>query len=493
MKTKAFIGVVLLLSGFALGAITFQFMPEKSQYQPPQRQAVMPMAAGEVIEASKAFSQVVNSVSPAVVNISTVKLVTRSKSGFKDDPFYEFFNDFFNPFYDYGLDRDWKEQNLGSGVLVSSDGYIITNNHVVSNAEKIRVTLYDKRVFNGKVIGADPKTDIAVVKISADALPVIPWGDSDRLHVGEFVLAIGNPFGLNHTVTMGIISAVGRANVGIADYEDFIQTDAAINPGNSGGPLVGVAGDLVGINTAIFSQSGGYQGIGFAVPANMVRSIMDQLIKEGRVVRGWLGVTVQELTPEMARKFGHRNLSGALVGEALEGSPAERGGIGSGDIILSYGGKDVAGPAELKNMVAKSRPGEKVTLLVLRDGKQLRISVIIGERPGEVERPRARPAAETKSNVFSGLNVITLTPDIARQLDLESDETGVVAVGVRAGSPAEEAGLKRGDLIQAIDRIPIKDVEDFDRIAADIRPDETVLMFLNRGGRKFYITIQAGG
>ncbi|MEJ2313746.1 MAG: Do family serine endopeptidase, partial [Nitrospirota bacterium] len=450
-------------------------------------------AAGEVIEASKAFSQVVSSVSPAVVNISTVKLVARSRSGFKGDPFYDFFNDFFNPFYDYGVEKDWKEQSLGSGVLVSSDGYIITNNHVVSDAEKIRVTLYDKRVFTGKIIGADPKTDIAVVKISADGLPVIPWGDSDRLQVGEFVLAIGNPFGLSHTVTMGIISAVGRANVGIADYEDFIQTDAAINPGNSGGPLVGIDGDLIGINTAIFSQSGGYQGIGFAVPANMARSIMEQLIREGKVVRGWLGVTVQELTPEIARKFGHENVTGALVGEALAGSPAERGGLRSGDIIFKYGGKEVAGPAELKNMVAKSRPGEKVPLMVLRDRKQLRITVTIEERPGGEERPRARPASGNEGNAFSGLNVVSLTPDIARQLDLEGDETGVVAVGVRTGSPAEEAGLKRGDLIQAIDRIPIKDVEDFDRVAAGVGKDDTVLMFLNRGGRKFYITIQAGG
>ncbi|MGD2079932.1 MAG: Do family serine endopeptidase [Nitrospirota bacterium] len=493
MKTKAFIGAALLLSGFVLGALALQFLPAKPQYQPPPQRVVVPRAAGEVIEASKAFSQVVNSVSPAVVNISTVKLVARSRSGFKDDPFYDFFNDFFNPFYDYGLDRDWKEQSLGSGVLVSGDGYIITNNHVVSNAEKIRVTLYDKRVFSGRVIGADPKTDIAVVKISAGGLPVIPWGDSDRLQVGEFVLAIGNPFGLSHTVTMGIISAVGRANVGIADYEDFIQTDAAINPGNSGGPLVGIDGDLIGINTAIFSQSGGYQGIGFAVPANMARSIMDQLIREGKVVRGWLGVTVQELTPEIARKFGHGNVTGALVGEALEGSPADRGGLRSGDIIFKYDGEDVGGPAELKNMVAKSPPGDEVPLGVLRDRKRLRITVTIGERPGGDERPRARPASETEGNVFSGLNVITLTPDIARQLDLDGDEAGVVAVGVRVGSPAEEAGLKRGDLIQAIDRMPVKDAEDFERIAAGIRAEETVLMFLNRGGRKFYITIQAGG
>jgi len=492
VKTKAFIGAALLLLGFVFGGLTFYYLPGKSRISPPAAQVLVPGAAGDVIEASKAFSQVVNAVSPAVVNISTVKVVGRGNSAFSEDPFFEFFNDFFNPFYD-GLEKNWREQSLGSGVIVSSDGYIITNYHVVSNAEKIRVTLFDKRTFNGKVIGADPKTDIAVVKISAGGLPVLPWGDSDRLQVGEFVLAIGNPFGLSHTVTMGIISAVGRANVGIADYEDFIQTDAAINPGNSGGPLVGIHGDLIGINTAIFSKSGGYQGIGFAVPSNMARSIMEQLVKEGKVVRGWLGITIQELTPEMAKKFGYDGVKGALVGEALAGSPAERGGIRSGDIVLKYGGKDVEGPAELKNMVARSRPGEKVPVVLLRDRKQLRLIVSIGDQPGEQERPEARPASGSPSSIFSGLSVINLTGDIARQLDLEGGESGVVVVGVRAGSPAEVAGLRRGDLIQEIDRMRVEDVEDFNRIAAAIQPDETVLMFINRAGRKFYLTVQAGG
>ena len=281
MKTKAFIGTTLLLLGFVLGAIAFYFLSEKSGVSLPPVQVISPRVTGEITDTGKSFSYIVNTVSPAVVNISTVKLMTR-KNSFSDDPFFEFFNDFFNPF-DFGLDKKWKEQSLGSGVIVSNDGYIITNYHVVSNADKIKVTLFDRRVFKGKIIGADPKTDIAVVKISANNLPMVPWGDSDNMQVGEFVLAIGNPFGLSHTVTMGIISAVGRANVGIADYEDFIQTDAAINPGNSGGPLVSTNGDLRGINTAIVSRSGGYQGIGFAVPSDMARLIMEQLVKEGKV------------------------------------------------------------------------------------------------------------------------------------------------------------------------------------------------------------------
>ncbi len=493
MKTKAFIGVILLVLGFTLGALTFYFLPGKKQFTAPPTQLVAPRATGDVVAASRAFSQIVNTVSPVVVNISTVKVVNR-KQTYSDDPFFEFFNDFFNPFYDdYGSDKNWKEQSLGSGVIVSSDGYIITNYHVVAEAEKIRVTLFDKRVFKGKIIGADPKTDIAVVKISgANGLPMVPWGDSDKLSVGEFVLAIGNPFGLSHTVTMGIISAVGRANVGIADYEDFIQTDAAINPGNSGGPLVGIDGNLIGINTAIFSKSGSYQGIGFAVPSNMVRSIMEQLIREGKVVRGWMGITIQELTPEIAKKFGHTSMKGALVGEALEGSPAQGSGIRSGDIILKYGGRDVEGPSELKNMVAKSRPGEKVAVVLLRDRKQMKIVVTVGEHPGEQEKPQIRPASGVRSSVFSGINVITLTGDIARQLDIEGDENGVVVTGVRAGSPADEAGLRRGDVIQEIDRIRVMDVQDFNRIATGVQSEETVLMFINRGGRKFYITVQSG-
>jgi serine protease Do len=490
MKTKAFVGVTLLVLGFVFGALVFYFMPEKTGVSPAPRQLIVPRVPGDIAATSRAFSEIANSVSPSVVNISTVKLVSR-RNTFNDDPFFEFFNDFFNPFYDYGLDKKWKEQSLGSGVIVSEDGYIVTNYHVVSDAEKIRVTLFDKRVFKGEIIGADPKTDIAIVRIKADDLPMIPWGDSDKLQVGEFVLAIGNPFGLSHTVTMGIISAVGRANVGIADYEDFIQTDAAINPGNSGGPLVSVDGRLLGINTAIFSKSGGYQGIGFAVPSNMVRSIMEQLVKEGRVVRGWLGITIQELTTEIGKKFGHTTMDGALVGESLGDSPAERAGIRSGDI--KYDGKDVDGPSELKNMVAKSRPGEKVPVVILRDRKQLRIIVTVGERPGEQERKQARPASDTRSRIFSGLSVITLTDDLARQLDLESGERGVVVVGVVTGSPSEEAGMKRGDVIQEIDRIKVNDMQDFGRIASGVRPDDTVLMFINRGGRKFYLTVQAGG
>jgi serine protease Do len=484
VKKKVFIGIILMLLGFGLGSISSQLLKKDSPAAGPQW-VTAPRVTQRILETSKAFSEIVEAVAPSVVNISTVKMVRDAP----EDPFFDFFNEFFSPFYDFGDQKKWREQSLGSGVVVSTDGYIITNNHVVSGAEKIKVTLYDNSVFNGRVIGADPKTDIAVIKISTEGLPIIPWGDSDGLQVGEFVLAIGSPYGLSHTVTMGIISAVGRADVGVADYEDFIQTDAAINPGNSGGPLVDARGDLIGINTAIFSRSGGYQGIGFAVPSNMARLIIEQLIKEGKVVRGWLGVTIQELTPEISRKFGHSSLDGALVGEALNGSPAQRAGLRRGDIILRFDGKEVSGPAALKNMVAQHKPGKKVPVKILRDGKNLTITVTVGELPAEFEMAAPEPAPEIQRSAFYGLNVITLTEDIARQLSLDRDEPGVVVIGVQAGSPAEEAGLKRGDVIQEVEHKRVTGIEDFEAMASRIGQKETVLLFVNRGGRKFYITV----
>jgi serine protease Do len=486
VKKKVFAGLVLLLLGFGLGGFYFQFLRRAPAVPEPQR-AAAPRVTEKIMETGRAFSEIVSAVAPSVVNISTVKVIKDAPG----DPFFDFFNDFLNPFYDFGNQKKWREQSLGSGVIVSPDGYIITNNHVVSGAEKIKVTLYDNSVLDGRVVGSDPKTDIAVVKIASQGLRTIPWGDSDGLQVGEFVLAIGSPYGLSHTVTMGIISAVGRADVGVADYEDFIQTDAAINPGNSGGPLVDTRGDLIGINTAIFSRSGGYQGIGFAVPSNMARLIIEQLIKEGKVVRGWLGVTIQELTPEISREFGHTSSGGALVGEALEGSPAEKAGLRRGDIILRFGGKEVSGPSALKNIVAEQKPGAKVPVNILRDKKNMTMTVTVGELPAELEKAAPEPVPEVHRSALYGLNVMNLTGDIARQLTLDRDEPGVVVVGVQAGSAAEEAGLKKGDVIQEVERRKVTSIEDFESIASHIGPGETVLMFINRGGRKFYITVSS--
>ncbi len=484
MKKKVFIGIIMLLTGFFLGGITYYLL---SRNVAPPRSPFSPRVPTQIIETSKAFSEIVNAVSPAVVNISTTKVIRRDTSPFSEDPFF----DFFRPFHDFGLPKKWKEQSLGSGVVVSKDGYIITNNHVVEQSEDIRVILYDKRSFRGKVVGSDPKTDIAVVKISADDLPTVPWGDSDRLQVGEFVLAIGNTFGLSHTVTMGIISAVGRANVGIADYEDFIQTDAAINPGNSGGPLVNIKGELIGINTAIFSRSGGYQGIGFAVPSNMARLVMDQLMKQGKIVRGWLGVTIQDITPELSQKFGLKDSKGALVGDVSKGSPAEKAGITRGDVILEFNGKEIKSVGSLRNMVAQSKVGSQMKVKILRNGREYEFTAVIAELPKEAAGAPTEPSPEDiQRNAFSGITVMELTREIARQLGLGAGEKGVVVVRVEPGSTADDAGLKKGDVIQEIDKKRVAGVGDFTRVTSSLEAGETILLFVNRGGRRFYITIK---
>jgi len=487
MKKKILIiSITVLLIGFFLGGVSFYIL-SKNVTPPSIRPTFTPRVPGQILETSKAFSEIASAVSPAVVNISTTKVVRRDTLPFSEDPFF----DFFRPFHDFGLPKKWKEQSLGSGVIISSDGYIITNNHVVEKSEDIRVTLYDKRSFRGKVVGADPKTDIAVVKVSANSLPTVRWGDSDRLQVGEFVLAIGNPFGLSHTVTMGIISAVGRANVGIADYEDFIQTDAAINPGNSGGPLVNIRGELIGINTAIFSRSGGYQGIGFAVPSNMAHLVVDQLIRQGKIVRGWLGVTIQDVTPELSQKFGLKDSKGALVSDISKGSPAEKAGIMRGDVILEFNGKEIKSVGGLRNMVSQSKVGSQVTLKILRGGREYKLTAVIVELPREMaEAPQEPSPEDIQRNSFSGVTVMDLTRDIARQLGLGSTERGAVVVKVEPGSAADEAGLRKGDVIQEIDKKRITGLEDFNRIAGAIGPGETALLFINRGGRRFYITIK---
>jgi serine protease Do len=423
-----------------------------------------------------------------VVNISTTKVVRREQGPLLDDPFFEFFN----PFHEFNTPRKWKEKSLGSGVIVSPDGYIITNNHVVEKSDDIKVTLVDRRTFKGTIVGADPKTDIAILKIDAGSLMTLKWGDSDKLQVGEFVLAIGSPYGLSNTVTMGIISAVGRANVGIADYEDFIQTDAAINPGNSGGPLVNIQGELIGINTAIFSRTGGYQGIGFAVPSNMVRLVMDQLVQKGKVTRGWIGVTIQELTPELAQEFGLKKSKGALVSDVGKDSPAAKAGIMRGDIILELNGKEVKDVSSLRNMVAQSKTGSEITIKILRAGKEFVVKVLIVELPREVaEVSPERLPNDTEAKVLTGLTVMDLSKEIVRQLGFNKDEKGVVVVRVEPGSPSDDAEIKKGDIIKEINKKEIYNLEDFNRITKNIKKNESVLLFINRSGKKYYIVLKA--
>ena len=383
-STKAIV-IIVLLAGIAIGlflAADLQRFPFNPSYSAPKR----PVSPGDLAGVGGAFVEVTKATKPAVVNISTTKVVR-----FRGAPYSPFFNDpFFRRFFgddffrEFRAPREQREQSLGSGVIVSQDGYIVTNNHVVEGASEIRVLVGDQREFKGRVVATDPRTDVAVVKIAGHGLPTIPWGDSDRLQVGEWTLAIGNPFGLNQTVTAGIISATGRANVGIADYEDFIQTDAAINPGNSGGALVNVRGELIGINTAIFSRSGGYMGIGFAIPSNMVREVMEDLIKRGKVTRGWLGVHIQLLAPDLAKKFGLKEAHGVLVGEVSGGSPAAKAGMNRGDVILELAGKRVEDPEHLRNEVARTEPGKRIPVKIWRGSKEMILQVEIEELPKEV-------------------------------------------------------------------------------------------------------------
>ena len=467
----------MLLTGFLLGGLTY-FIINKSR---PQYIYTQPKTPKQIEETARAFSDIVRVVSPSVVNISSTKTVRRQQSS---DEFFDFF---IQPPDMRG--KKWKEQSLGSGVVVASDGLIVTNNHVIEQSDEIRVILYDKRSFKAKVIGSDPKTDLAIIKIDAKNLLTIPWGDSERLLVGEFVLAIGNPFGLSHTVTMGIISAVGRADVGISDYEDFIQTDAAINPGNSGGPLVNTKGEMIGINTAIFSRTGGYQGIGFAVPSNMVRMVIDHLLKEGKVTRGWLGVTIQELTPELAQKFGLSVAEGALISDVAKGSPASKAGLSRGDIIIRYNGKKIKDVATLRNMVAQTKIGSDVELIILRKSKEYSVRVKVLEVPSDNTdyTPSSNKSSEGNESALSGVTVIDITQAVAKQLGISSDEKGVVVMRIEPGSVADISGLKEGDLIKEIDRQKVSNLNDFNKIVSKLKGNEQILLFINRSGKKFYL------
>jgi serine protease Do len=431
----------------------------------------------------QAMAEVAEYVKPAVVNISTVKTEQTDNaplSPFYDDPF---FRKFFGDQFRMPERRERKSASLGSGVIVSPDGYILTNNHVIKNADTIKVLLSDKREFIGKVIGNDPKTDLSVIKIDADDLSSIILGNSDDLKVGELVLAVGNPFGLNQTITMGIVSAVGRANVGIADYEDFIQTDAAINPGNSGGALVNVKGQLVGINTAIFSTTGGYQGIGFAIPSTMIKVVMNSLIEKGKVIRGWLGVSIQAITPELADQFKLEKDHGTLVADVVEGSPAEEAGILRGDVILEFGGKSVDEPYILRNIVAGTEPGESIDVRIIRDGEYITLPVRIGELGADIKK-----APATFKNALKGINVQNLTPEVYSQLNIPDKLRGVVITSIESGSPSETA-LMRGDVILEINRKAIADVDDYEARVSQIESEQDVLLLIFRRGSTIFVTL----
>ncbi|HNV25526.1 MAG TPA: Do family serine endopeptidase [Nitrospira sp.] len=390
------------------------------------------------------------------------------------------------------------EQSAGSGVILDPNGYIVTNNHVVEGATQITVTLSDRREFPAKIIGTDPKTDLAIIKIEAKDLSSMKWADYDELQVGDVVLAVGSPFGLSSTVTLGIISALGRGNVGIADYEDFIQTDAAINPGNSGGALVNMQGKLIGINTAIFSRTGGSEGIGFAIPSSIATDIVDSLTKTGKVVRGWMGVAIQEITPALAKSFKlPEQRKGVLISDVNENGPSHTAGMRRGDVVISFNGKEVQSVSQLRNLVARMGVGKDADIKILREGKEQVLKVKVAERPSDEvlakrePAPSAAPSETVKppDNVLAALRVQLLDAAMQSQLNIPAKTTGVVVSSVEAGSPAEAAGLQRGDVIQEVNHEVVKSLEDYQKASAKVKKDEMVVLLLSRQGNNLFVAV----
>lgn len=441
--------------------------------------------------ATRGYAGVVKRVLPAVVNISSSKVVKSDMSGMKGmqgvDPFFrQFFGDDFSK--RFAVPQERREKSLGSGVIVSPEGYILTNNHVVDGATQVTVTLQDKREMKARVIGTDPRTDIAVLKIDGSNFPVLTLADSSKVEAGDIVLAIGDPFGVGKTVTMGIVSATGRGGLGIEEVEDFIQTDAPINPGNSGGALVDDEGHLIGINTAILSgNSGGNQGIGFAVPINMARHDMDQILQHGKVERGYLGILPQDVTPAMAKAFNTGGFNGALVGDVTPNSPASRSNLKKGDIIVEMNGQPIADANQLRLKIGMLEPNSSVRLKVLRDGKTQEVAVQLGAFPSKEERASADK--EHSDSALQGVTVENLTPETAQELKLPAATTGVVVDEVSPASRAADAGLRTGDVIQEVNHQSVKSVKEFSQAVGASKKDDPVLLLVDREGTTMFVAV----
>jgi serine protease Do len=473
------VGLVFLLVGLGVGVGTSHGGLSRIEALYPLHntaaQESKPTAAAQELPD---FVALAKRLKPEVVNISTTQMA-REEMHTQDDPFGEFSQRFFGS---PSPRAQFKLRSLGSGFIIDRDGLILTNYHVVDHAEKITVRLSDEREFEGKVIGTDQKTDIALVKISARDLPVAPLGDSDRLEVGEWVMAVGNPFGLDNTVTSGIVSAKDR-QIGVGPYDRFIQTDASINPGNSGGPLINLRGEVIGIDSAIFSQSGGNIGIGFAIPINLVKELLPELESAGKVTRGWLGVSIQGMTPDLAASLGLDKTKGALVSSVVHDSPAYRAGIKSGDVIVEYEGKEIKSANDLPFLVAGTRVGKTVALQVLRDKKEATVPVTI-EKMKEEE-----VVASSTEKGDLGLTVEQITPDIAENLGLESTR-GVVITAVAPNSTGDEAGLQPGDIIREIDRKPIRDLSDYKKTVESAARSKTILFLVQRQDNTIFLALQ---
>jgi serine protease Do len=498
LKTVIVIAAVVSLLGFAAGGGLNQFFAERPLVK--NAYAAAPEARG-----LPDFVSLAKKLTPVVVNVSTTSTTGGGSvggpsgpspfsrrgdrgdrgGGGDQDPFGDFWRKFFGnpPGGGGGGGRGFRQQSLGSGFIIDRDGSILTNNHVVENGQKIMVKLNDGREFEAKVVGKDAKTDIAIIKIDAKGdLPVAPLGDSDKLEVGEWVVAIGNPFGLESTVTSGIVSAKGR-HIGAGPYDNFIQTDASINPGNSGGPLINMRGEVVGINTAIFSQSGGNIGIGFATPINSAKEILPELKGKGKVTRGWLGVSIQSVTPDIANSLGLERSRGALVADVLKDGPAERAGLKVGDVIVEFDGTEIKDSSDLPAIVGRTRPGKQVNVKVLRDKKEMSLPVNITELKEEEVVASAREKGEL------GLTVQKVTPQLAEELQLGKTQ-GVVITGVEAGSPADEAGLQQGDVIVEVDRKPIREITDFRQAVGGAKKGQRILFLVRREGNSLFVALR---
>ncbi len=435
------------------------------------------------------FSELVNRVKPSIVNISTTTVIKGPTMQDKFmgpgqvNPFKDFFGEeFFDKFFGNSPRREYKQRSLGSGLIIDGEGYILTNNHVIEKAQTIKVKLSDEKEYDATVIGRDQKTDIALIKINAkQPLPAATFGDSDKLAVGDWVVAIGNPFGLEHTVTAGIVSAKGRV-IGAGPYDDFIQTDASINPGNSGGPLLNLKGEVVGLNTAIVS---GGQGIGFAIPINVAKDMLPQLKTKGKVARGWMGVVIQRVTPDIAKNFGLAESEGALVADVMEQSPAEKAGIKRGDVIVSYNGKKVKDNDQLPRLVGATEIGKKIKVGLIREGKQVEVEIVIAELQEEGLKASRKPEVEKDF----GLVVQDITPEIAKHLNLK-DKRGVIVTDVLPGSPSQDGDIRSGDIIKEIGRKPIRNLADFREAMKRVNIKEGVVMLIRRDNTTFYTVIR---
>jgi serine protease Do len=494
MKFPFLLGLVLA-AGFVAG-MTFFLVLGASKASPKADEmfapAITPKGHELLDQFSDAFESAASRVNESVVPIFSEQ-VTEVQNPFAsgNNPFKDFFgNTPFGQFFNGPKNQKEVTRALGSGVIVSKDGYILTNNHVVDDAQKLTVMLGDKKKYTAKLIGKDPQTDVAVIKIDAKDLHPAALGNSDDARVGQWVIAVGNPFQLMHTVTAGIISAKGRASVNLADYEDFIQTDASINPGNSGGALADLDGNVIGINTAIYSPSGGNVGIGFAIPINMAKQVMEELISKGKVTRGYLGVSIQDVDGTMEKALKLKTTEGSLVGDVTAGGPAAKAGIKRGDIIEEFNGKKIDNSTDLRNMVAEAMPGTAVDVKILRDGKEQNVTVKLAERPTDQELASgssSKPDHEVSKQL--GLSIETLTPDIAKELNLK-DEHGVVITAVTPGSPADDASLQKGDLIKEVDRTAVRTVQDFEKATQKLSSGESIALLVKRGQNTFYIAIQ---